>query len=192
MKPHFGEWMKKIRNKLGLDQSEMGRWLKLTSYQAVHFMEQKPHRAMRGRTAEAAMELLGYSTEAELDLAWKSGAMPDLEAVKERIERRNRSDTGPKGRGVRIPHLRRLLALSGRDAWDWIEGFDDWFSLESETFQQMLLQSVNRHIDRELAARSGRRTPSQMLNAVDDALIEEVGAPKKSSMLKSSRANKSA
>lgn len=84
-KPHFGEWVKRVRGKLGLTQKQMAKLLGLESPVTIHLHEKRADRSMQSSTAEGLLDLLGYASDAELDSAWRSGAMPDIPAAKARL-----------------------------------------------------------------------------------------------------------
>lgn len=62
--------------------------LGLESHQSVWQMQQKPTRQLRSGTLEALLEITGYETEEELDGAWRGGMFPEIDGVRDRIERR--------------------------------------------------------------------------------------------------------
>jgi transcriptional regulator with XRE-family HTH domain len=84
-KPHFGLWLRRVREKLGLTQGKMAKALGLKSYISVRDIEQRDERSMRGTTAEALLEMLGYRDEEDLDRAWRVGEIPDLAGVRRRL-----------------------------------------------------------------------------------------------------------
>lgn len=83
--PHFGRWFRKVREKLGITQSSLARALGLKSYISIRGIEQREDRSMRGTTVEALLDLLGYRSEEELDLAWRAGEFPDMTVVRRRL-----------------------------------------------------------------------------------------------------------
>lgn len=64
----------------------MAKALGLKSYISVRDIEQRAERSMRGTTVEAVLDLLGYRDEEHLDVAWRSGALPDLRDAKARLQ----------------------------------------------------------------------------------------------------------
>lgn len=143
MKPHFGKWLEKIRNKLEIDQRQMARWLKLKSYQAVYHIEHKAERSMRGKTLEGLLELLGYENAEELDAAWRAGRMPDLAAVRKRIGAAdNERPALPANRGIELRWIAVMLEGTGVTVPDWLELFDLWLARQPKIWKQLLVKEV--------------------------------------------------
>lgn len=82
---HFGQWVKKIRNKLGLSQQQWADALSLKTREGVALIEKRSSPKLRGDTLESLLEFLGYSTLEEMNVAWRTGAMPDLNAIERRL-----------------------------------------------------------------------------------------------------------
>jgi transcriptional regulator with XRE-family HTH domain len=87
VKAHFGEWLKKVRERLGLTQSEFAALVGLDTYMTVRLWERSPEPKMRGIPREGLLSVLALEDEADLNSLWRAGAMPDITALRQRVEK---------------------------------------------------------------------------------------------------------
>jgi len=80
----FGEWLKRIRDKLGLTQTQFADVIGLKARETVGKWESNQTPVMRGANGEALLAFLGYSDIEEMEHAWKSQAWPDMELLRSR------------------------------------------------------------------------------------------------------------
>jgi transcriptional regulator with XRE-family HTH domain len=85
VKPHFGQWFRRLRAKLGLTLEAMAPLVDLESFTGVANIEKRPERRMRDTTLEALLELTGYESEEDLDAAWRANEFPDVAMIRLRL-----------------------------------------------------------------------------------------------------------
>jgi transcriptional regulator with XRE-family HTH domain len=117
---NFGYWIKRVRARSGLSQSDFARLLGLESGQAIYQAEQKPDRRFRSDTLEALMDLLELAREEDLDAMWRSMKLPDRKWLMDRARTKLR-EVDPNGDAMATQVLAELdhaLDIGTVDAGD--------------------------------------------------------------------------